>query len=227
MYKIIDYYRPLEQRDKEDYDRGQIWWTCFPYSFESPRVERYWPNRPGEILDISRFSPRNEKHDPAANTLPGEFLAVCKFKKRPVIILSTSGVEYRDRAWHGGEHFVVAPLRSLRDDITGGYKVNPEFVWGAIRYDYPTVFYAPGDNKFGVHEAVLQLDRIATLHCSWLLERSDCRLTSDAMECLDETIRRYVYGKVRAKFAADLVEYRKLLGDSPQISYDLFGKALK
>ncbi len=224
MYKIIDFYEPLSQADAERYERGQFWWTCYPYAFTTSHITRFWPHRPTRTLDVRQFDPRREQPDDEADTIPGEFLAITKFKRRPVVILSTAGTPYRDRAWRGSEFFLVAPARSLRDPLTNEYKAAPQFVWGAITYQYSSVFYLPGSDQFDIHEAVLHFDRMTTLHHSWLLEPRGACLSSDAMVCMDEWLRNYLYGKVRARFNEDLETYRQMIGGDPQIRTGLFGR---
>jgi len=225
VYKVIDFYEPLDRADaRRRFERGQFWWTCYPYAFTSPKVTRLWPHRPTETLDVRRSDPRQEQPDTRAGTVPGEFLAITKFKKRLVVILSTAGAPYRDRAWRGGEFFLVAPVRSLRNPLTREYKAAPKFVWGVITYQYSSIFYLRRSHEFDIREAVLHLDRMTTLHRSWLLEPGRAHLSSDAMVCLDEWLRNYLYGKVRARFNEDLETYCQMVGSDPKIRTGLFGR---
>jgi hypothetical protein len=225
MYKVIDFYEPLSRSDAERYERGQFWWACFPYAFTKPQITRFWPNRPTETLDVRRFDPRKEQPDDVAHTSADEFLAITQFKRRPVVILSTAGSLYHDRAWRGGDFFLVAPVRSLRDTLTGEYKANPNFVWGAITYRFSSVFYLPRDATFDIREGVLHFDRMTTLHRTWLLEPRKAHLSSDAMVCLDEWLRNYLYNEVRARFNDDLETYRQMVGSDPQVRTGLFGRS--
>jgi hypothetical protein len=223
MYGLIDYYEPLEPSNAAPYERGSLWWTCYPYQFKSTEVTRFWPDRPTEILDVRRFDPRHESSDDSANTSKDEFLAISRFKPRPVIILSTAGTPFTDRGWRGGDFFLVAPMRSLRDSWTREYRSPPRFVWNTIAYMYSSVFYLPHDDESRVREAVIHFDWMTTLHRSWLLESRNTRLTKDAMVCLDEWLHNYLYGSVSARFGKDLESYRQALGDSPQIRTGIFG----
>ena len=222
MYNCIDFYETVSRADAGSYERGHFWWACLPYRTTKPEVTRFWPNRPTEILELDRFDPRNEEPDSAAGTEAGEFLAIAKFKKRPVVILSTGGSPYYDRAWRGGEFFLVAPIRSLKNPVTGEFKANPDFVWSVITYKFSSLFYLPRDDASNIHEAVIHFDRITTLHRSWLLEPRRAHLSEDAMVCLDEWLRNYTYGKVRKKFNDDLETYRALVGNDPQIRTHVF-----
>ncbi len=224
MYEAINFYEPLSRADAKRHERGQFWWTCFPYAFDGPEVMRYRPNRPSQKLDIRQFDPSKEASDDSADTDPSEFLAIAKFKKRPAVIISTAGTPYKGRAWSGGEFFLVAPVYSLRDECTGEYRALPEFVWNAITYRYSSVFYLPRDDTFDIHEATLHFDQMTTLHRSWLLEPRKARLTGEAMNCLDEWLYVYLCGKVRRRFNRDLADYREMVGSDPQIRTGVFGR---
>jgi hypothetical protein len=223
MYKVIDdFYEPLNSTDAQKYERGHMWWACCPYLFTRPRVTRVLAGGKTKEMDLRHFDPRQEQRDKEPNTNPGEFLAITKFKKRPVVILSTAGTPYQDRAWEGGGFFLVAPIRSLRHPVSGEYVARPEFVWGTMTYRYSSVFYLPRDDQFNIHEAVLHLDRMQTFHQSWLLEPRSVRLGNDAMICLNEWLRNYVYGVVRPQFNEDLETYRQIVGEDPQIRTGVF-----
>lgn len=224
MYRVIDFYEPLSQADAQRYERGQFWWVCCPYSFRQPQVTRFWPNRPTDTLDLRRFDPRREKPDTVAKTDSDEFLAITKFKRRPVVILSTCGSVYYDRAWQGGEHFLIAPARSLRVPLTGEYKANPHFVWGAITYLFSSIFYLPRDPEYDIRESVVHFDHMKTLHRSWLLQPGRARLGKEAMICLDQWLRNYIYGKVSPRFNKDLEAYRDMVGEDPQMRTGIFGQ---
>jgi hypothetical protein len=226
MYKVIDFYEPLSQAEAARCERGQMWWACYPYRLKKPEVTRFWRDRPMQKLDLRKFDPRRESRDDKNDTDADELLAIAKFKRRPVIILSTPGTRYVDREWNGGTFYLVAPVRSLRDLWTNEYRAIPQFVWGAITYQYSSVFYLPSSDEFEVHEAVAHFDWMTTLHRSWLLEPRAVRLSSDAMVCLDEWLRNYLYGEVRAKFNEDLKCYRGMIGNDPQIRTGLFGASL-
>ena len=98
--------------------------------------------------------------------------------------------------------------------MTGEYKAPPEFVWGVITYQYSSLFYLPSSDEFNIHEAVLHFDRMKTIHRSWLLRPRSARLSSEAMDCLDEWLRNYIYGEVRLEFPRDLKTYREMVGDA-------------
>ena len=216
MYKVIDFYEPLSRSDAQRYERGQFWWACFPYAFTKPEVTRFWHDRPSQKLDLRRFDPRQEQTD--------EFLAITKFKKRPVVVLSTAGSLYCDRSWRGGEFFLVAPVYSLRDMVTGEYKPDPQFVWSVITYQFSSLFYLPYSGAYDFQESVLHFDRMTTFHRSWLLEPRKARLSGDSMICLDEWLRNYLFGQVRSRFNEDLEAYRQMVGNDPQMRTGLFGQ---
>jgi len=224
MYEVINFYESINPKDEDCFEFGSFWWACLPYVFNRSIVTRFWYDRPTELLNLEEFDPGNEESDAKAKTQPGEFLAISKFKKRPVIILSTPGMPYHDRAWHGGEYFLVAPTRTLRSEITGEYKANPDFVWDTITYQYSSVFYLPGEPAHDFLEAVIQFDRMITLHKSWLLEPRKAKLTHDAKVCVRGWLQSYIFGKVPKIFNANLEAYREMVGEDPQVRAGLFGR---
>ena len=224
MYKVIDYYESVDPKIHTCLEQGCFWWACPPNIFNRPIVTRFWFDRPTEMLNLTSFDPQKEKPDERAKTEPGEFLAISKFKKRPVIILSTPGTPYRDRAWQGGEYYLVAPTRTLKSEITGEYKADPEFVWDSITYQYSSIFYLPGDPAYNFLEAVIQFDRITTLHRSWLLEPRSAKLSNDAKVCLSAWFQNYIFGKIPKKFNENLETSKAMVGEDPQIRAGLFGR---
>jgi hypothetical protein len=223
MYSVIDFYEKNPE-GADIYSRGSIWWACPQYVFERPNVWRFYKDRPTEMVDLTKFDANKEVADKNASTEPGEFLAIAKFKKRPVVILSSPGSAYKDRAWKGGEYYLVAPLRTLRSEITGEYKANPDFVWDAITYQYNSIFYLPADTTFDFKESVIQFDRIITLHQSWLLQLRQARLSQDALVCLCSWLQNYLFGKIPKKFNDEVETYREMVGTEPKIRAGLFGR---
>lgn len=224
MYKLIDFYEPLDALPEGSHERGQFWWTCYPNPSQSTEVVRIRRGRASERVDVRRFDPEREQIDTESGTAANEFWALAKFKRRPVVILSTGGTPFRHATWRGGERYLVGPIYTLREELTGEYKAPPAFVWGAMRYQYSAVFYLPRHDGFGLREAVVRLDMMTTLQRSWLV---DCRrvcLTRKAIYCLDEWLSNYVYRKVRSEFNAELEVYRDLLGEDPQVRTGLFGQ---
>lgn len=224
MYQVIDYYEPVNIKTEDCLQQGYFWWSCPFYIFDKPAVMRFWKDRPTEQMNLMSFDPTRESVDKKSGTQPGEFLAIAKFKKRPVIILSTAGTTYRDRAWRGGEYYLVAPIRTLRNDYTGEYKANPEFVWDTITYKYSSVFYLPGEPGFDFQESIIQFDRIITLHRSWLLETRIAKLTQEAKVCVNAWIQNYLFGKLPKTFNENLEAYRAMVGEDPKIRASLYGK---
>lgn len=224
MYKVIEYYEPVASGSVQ-VERGQFWWTCFPMIFTTPNVTRFYCDRPTETLDIKKFDPSKETYDNDNKTDNNEFLAVVKYKKRPVIILSTGGTPYKDRGWVGGEFYVIAPVISLRDEVSGEYRCAPEFVWNTITYQYNSLFYIPANNNYDFHEGIVHFDRLTALHQSWLLEIRPAKFTHEAMTCFEEWLHLYLYNKIRTKFKADLDAYKEMVGEDPQIRKDVLGKS--
>ena len=224
MFGVIEqFFEPLNLSKENPFERGQLWWTCCPFVYKTPYVTRFWARQPTEQLDIRRFNTRDESPDRHTGTSVGEFVALAKFKHRPVVILSTSGSPYVDRGWRGEEFRLVAPLRTLRNELTGEFKANPDFVWNTVRYLFSGVFYLPRDDALGVREGIIHLDLTTSLHISWLTDPCKARLGQDAMRCLDEWLRQFIFGMVGGKFASDLAAYQELVGEEPEIRSTLFG----
>ena len=110
------------------------------------------------------------------------------------------------------------PLRTLRNEITGEYKANPDFVWDTITYQYSSVFYLPEESRYNFQEAVIQLDRIVTLHQSWLLDPRSAKLSDDARVCLSAWLQNYIFGKLPKKFNENLEAYKAMVGEDPDKS---------
>ena len=225
MYQVIEFYENIPNNERNAFMRGHFFWTYFPYVFTAPRVKRFWDNRPTEILDINTFNPFTEEPRDGNNSEEGTFEAVTKYKKRPVIILSSVGQSYDPRGLRGGEYFLVAPLRSLRILETDEYKRKPEFVWNVILYKYNSLFYLPNSKKSQIRESVILFERITTLHKSWLTPSGFQRLSSDAQSCLDIWLRYYIFGSIPSSFNKNLEAYRNLMGEDPDIKKAITGTA--
>lgn len=223
MYKYIDvFYEQTPMSDQNIFSRGSLFWTCFPYVFNSPRVIRFWKHRPTEHFDITQFDPSKEQKDPRGETEADEFNAITTYKRRPVILLSTSGSRYDPQGLRGGDYFLVAPLRSLRILETKEYKFLPEFVWNSIIYKYSSIFYLPESNENNIMESIILFERVTTLHCSWL-QPCNKRLTAEALTCLNMWFYNFIYGSVPNGFRKDLEAYRNLMGENPKIKTEVLG----
>jgi len=224
MYQLIDYYDPADASPVTKYAFGQIWWTCFAKPLRETGMLRMRRGQAQVPMDIRDFDPSKETADLATDTKPNEFMALCKFKQRPVVILSTAGTSFKHGSWEGGQRYLVAPVFTLRDDVTGEYKVPAKFVWGAIRYQWSSVFYIPEDNTYDIREAVILLDCMTTLQRSWLLNCRKACLSTQAQNCLHEWLRHYLYGTVHPGFNKELEEYRQMVTEDAQIRTGGFGQ---
>lgn len=225
MHTIIDFYEKIPTDQKGCYKRGCFYWTCFPYAFESPRVTRFWNNRPTETLDITTFDPSNNNFDPNSGLGDDEFQAVTIYKRRPVILLSSKCEEYDPKGLHGGEYYVVAPLRSTRIIETNEYKFPPGFVWNTILYKYNSIFFLPCAEDQKLRESIILFERMTTLHHTWLTTMNDIQLTHDAQTCVDMWLRNFLFDNIPTSFNQNLESYRELMGDDPKIKNQIIGTA--
>lgn len=224
MHLVADYYEEHRAAlQGQAPSRGELWWICDPYTFTSSKATRFVKDQPSKQVDVRRFDPSKLPPDLEAGTQRGEYMAITKIKRRPALVMSTSGTAYHDRGWLGGEFYLVVPARSLRHP-TGEYKCDTEFVWGAISYTYSSLFYLPPCDKLRVREGVLHFDRAKALHSTWLLRPWGVRLTADAMKYVDTWFDNYLHGTVPTKFGKALKLYRELLGEDPAIRTGLFGR---
>lgn len=222
MYGTIDYYRSLSET--KTVRRGEIWWTCFAYSRLGNEVLRLRSEQKVTLIDVRAFDPQLEQDEPKNRTKAGEFMALVKYKVRPVIIVSSAATASRhDAKRPSGDRYLVVPLCTLRDDLTGEYKHRPEFVWDAITYQCPCVYYLPEASEYGARESVARIDDMTTLHASWLQTSARCCLTDEALKCLDEWIRHFLHGKVRDSFWRDIQDYREMAGSDPSFRIGILG----
>jgi hypothetical protein len=222
MYKLIDFYRPVNKGDGYSFDRGMIYWTCVQQPFLSPAIKR-WTEQRVRKIDVNQFNPSTENDDAENGTKAGEFWGINKYKKRPVIILSSQCPKYEDRVLKGGEFYLVAPLFTLRDKITKEYKFDKETVWGAISYNIKAAFYLPQSDKSELQESLILLERMFTIHCSWLQPPLSIRLSDDGLGCLNMWVRNFIYGSVPDWFQEKISTYRELIGTDPQTRTEVFG----
>jgi len=217
MYKAIDFFEPLGRGEARLHGRGQLWWACVPQVLQEPYVSRfYWKDHQVKQTSVREFDPKLEMRDPGAKIKKDEFVAITKFGLRPVVILSTCGDAYRDRAWRGGECYLVAPMFTLRDRRTGEWKCNPDFAWEVITYRFSSLFYVPRCPSLGIKESVVHLDRMVTLHRSWLLGPCKARLHADAMKCLNAWLYNHAHGRIGQNFMRELRTYREIMDEDPK-----------
>ena len=222
MYPLINnYFEPI--RDASRFEPGQLWWVCFPNPWNRPEICRVWRSNGSKLINVRDFDPHKEQADSVTGTAPNEFMGLTKFKQRPIVVLSVSAKPFAAGSWKGGARLLVAPIFTLKEEITGEYKVSPRFVWDFMTYQCDSVFYLPPNPTFDILEAVIRLDYMATIHESWLASPRKAQLTKDAMNCLNEWFRHYIWGCVQGSFQRDLLTYRELVGSDPEIRVGIFG----
>ncbi len=96
-----------------------------------------------------------------------------------------------------------------------------DLVWKAIRYDLKWVFYLPENTLFGMKEGIVRLDYMTTIHSSWFAQPHKAQLSPDALKCLQEWVRNFVYGAVLTSFKNDLLAYREMLDTDPSFRSSL------
>jgi len=213
MYSFIDYYTEKKKREGEiqnKFLRGDIWISYFPYRFRGDKIEIVGNDGYVEEKRIDSVKPHINSEGILNAT---EFRGVFKFKHRPVIILSTLGDYYCDRAWRGQETIIVAPVYSLRNETTKEYRGDKDFVWNIITYQYRSLFYLPESPKYDLHESVIHFDDLMAVNCSWLTERRSACLSTDAMMVFDNWLHFYLFNEINGKVADLIKDYRQYLGE--------------
>ena len=229
MYQLCDYYEELNPRAHEMYCRGEIWLCCVPYTVGDTKINRFYGEKEigkGRItsIDVNKVDLISEGDDPYSHTVAGEFVALCKYKVRPVVILSTRhDTDYNP--WHSEDYYLIAPIYSLRKQESGEYKYKVDFIWKIARYCYPQLFYLPAEKSFNCYEAVIRFDRMVSIHKSWLRQPRPFQLTEQIMIYLNEWLRLSIYGKIDTDISNTLEEYRKYIGEMPQYRSIFFGNA--
>jgi hypothetical protein len=218
MWPIINYYDPLPQ-SSASCARGEIWWAGVPRAAHETLVTRVFPESAStarvELRRLASLDGSNSRR--SAKSIP----VVSVLDIRPVIIISKPGEVYHDRAWHGGCWHLVAPVLSLRDPDTDEYRCASDFLWEVATYSYPSLFYLPSDTRSDVHEAVVHLDRLMTVHTSWLLEPRQAKLSVEAMRCLGGCMGLYLNGRCTQWFTDAIATYREQMGSDPSIRTSL------
>jgi hypothetical protein len=223
MYQMINYYQPNERGNVGSFERGMLYWTCVHRPLLSPNIRR-WTASGIKTINITRFDSNSEQDDPISETKAGEFWGLTNYKKRPVVVLSSTCQEYPEQKIRGDELLVVAPLYSLRDKVTNEYKFGPQTVWDAIIYNIKSAFYLPRSTSGEVNESLILFERIHSIHRSWLEPAFPVRLSSEAMLYLDLWIKNYLFGYIPTKIVEEIQAYRTLVGNDPQIRIDVFGQ---
>lgn len=213
MKGIIDHYEHPGRGYARRYERGQFYWAPFLYIPRTREVARYQKDLPITTMDIRKFNPEYEEPDPTSGTKSDEFLAILKFKQRPVIIVSTPANPWETYGKRAGDYYAVAPVYTTKDSITGSYKYSPEFIKGAIAYQHNSVFYLPASDEFHIEEAIVRLDMLCALHRSWLVRPKPVRLTDDALSLLSHWLHYYLTGCISERLHEDLQAFRELLAE--------------
>jgi hypothetical protein len=221
MYPLVDYYERIDARNTS-LVRGAIYWTSFQFAYGGPKVERFHRDgRPIEELNVYQFNPSNNRADSADQTRDNEFLAVQKFKQRPVIVLSpTSDVylESMQNRWNGGQHVLIAPIYSVWEETTNRFDVPSEFLLKVIRYDYSSAFFLPGSHTYDIISSIVRLEYTQAVHVSWLRKfGAGVKLTAKALQYLEEWFIHFSTGTVSEPFANELREFRTYLDEEGSV----------
>lgn len=213
MKGLIDYYEHPGRDYAKRYERGQFYWAPFLYIPTGRQIDRYKKDLPITRMDIQTFNPEYERPDPASGTESDEFLAILKFKLRPVIIVSTPATPWEAYGKKAGNYYTVVPIYTTKHPITGRHKYPLEFVKGAIAYQYNSVFYLPASDDFYVEEAIVRLDMLCALHRSWFVRPRPVCLTDDALSLLSGWLHYYLTGRINKRLYEDLQVFCELLAE--------------
>jgi len=222
MYPTLSYYHAVDPRASIPV-RGGIYWSCFQFAYSGPSVERVHRDaRPISTLDIQQFNPGLERADATDGTASNEFLAVQKFKQRPVIVLSTSGDIYLEtvqKRWKGGQHVLVAPLYSVWDETNRRFEFPSDFLLRAIRYDYASTFFLPGSHNFDLIAGIARFEYTQAVHISWLKKYSrGVMLSETALQFLEEWFSYFMTGTVSETFSKELTTFREYLDQEGNVT---------
>jgi hypothetical protein len=190
-------------------ERGRLLWAFVPIIGLTPR--QLVPARTGApeqhdkatfVLEPVRASQKPPHGLPVA-ALPafeGEVNAVYRAKRRPVVVIGTGPVIDPksfggSKGWQTDPVLIVAPYFGVdTNGARGGW--NPEFVRRIRHAEYPGYLFdqLPPENKT---VSVLRLDQIQPIgrhHDSY--QKTDWRLSDDALTLLDEQLRWLTTGKL-------------------------------
>jgi hypothetical protein len=200
MIGEITFYRHPGQDYRRYCKPGQFFWAPVPFlltgSVPRLRLDYYNPKKPYnssytiEEVNIQRFQPEDADPIYELGLASDEFVLCVTHKFRPVIVVSREVSPWRDYRKKYDECYVVIPLYSTKDPA-GEYKFSEQFLLRVQAYQYPTLFYLPEDDEYGVSESLARLDRAVVIHRD-LLKPRPVSLTDDALYCLTCWLHYYL-----------------------------------
>ncbi len=135
-----------------------------------------------------------------------ERAVIVRAKRRPVILMSRSVVEWTDSRRRHDECFLIATVYSFGGDETK-LAYSQTFIERVKGYVYWRLFYLPAVSGSQIREGFVRLDRIQVVHKD-LLEHMPVMLSDDTRLLLRDWIRVYLGEEVDA--VNDLLfEYRE------------------
>ena len=192
MIGEITFYKHPGQDYRKQCKPGQFFGAPVPFLLKGSvprlRLDYYDPKKPYnssytiEEVDIQRFRPEDADPIYELGLASDEFVLCVAHKSRPVIVVSREVSPWRDYQKRHDECCVVIPLYGTKD-LAGEYKFSEQFLLRVQAYQYPTLFYLPEDNEYGVLESLARLDRAVVIHGD-LLKPQPVGLTDDALYCL-------------------------------------------
>lgn len=224
MFGTIEYFEKLP-RSAQHPVLGGIYWAPFPFGYGGTNIERaHMDARPHERIDVTKFNPEKERYDKGDNTQSNEFLAIRKFKYRPVIALSGRADPYTGQmqaTWMGGNHVVAAPIYSVFNKTSRRYKFPAELLIEVILYQYAAAFFLPGSRVLSLTASIVRLEYAQSIHVDWLEKHGGgVVLQGNALYCLQEWFSYYLTGEVSQAFAEDLDAYRETMKEEGTINID-------
>lgn len=189
MIGEIEYYSPPRRNYRNQVEIGQMFWAPVPYLLwrNLPWLRLEYQDKENaknssytiEYADAQTFEPREHQPIRELNLSSAEFVLCIAHKIRPVIVISPCSPISPLK----NEHiYLIAPVYGVRD-TSGNYKYSEEFLLRTQAYQYPTSFYLPQEDEFGIEESIVRFDKIIPAHLSILRPRP-VRLSKDAVYCL-------------------------------------------
>jgi len=193
----------------EQIRRGRLLWAFVPHVDQHPHVlipeGRSEPTEHGSAN--YRFEPLRGSTLPAEAKLPvaglpgypGEVRLVLRAKRRPVLVLSTGGVDVPKALRVGGARYqtnptlIAAPYYGAdQGGSSGGWK--PEFVTRIRRCEYPQYMWDSLPLS-GREESILRLDHMQPIgRHGESYELTDFVLHEDALALVDEYLAWFLMG---------------------------------
>lgn len=192
MIGVIEFYKQPGKDYRSSIEPGQLFLAPMPFLLGSNvpllKLDYYDRDKPEnssytiEHVDTQSFKPEDIDPIYQLKLSSKDFVVGVAHKFRPVIVLSQEMPSWRDYGRTYATCFLVVPLYRTKNDA-GNYKFSEEFMLRVQAYEYPTLFYLPEDNEYGISESIVRFERIAAINRD-LLKPMPVSLSDDALYCL-------------------------------------------